>query len=163
MILQRKADYDAAIKAATTARSVADSLEIYSDEKLGLLWSSIRYFKEDFDKVCKTAVWKTDFLDQYSPEEQWEAMVAEIQYAEHKAQCNSIKEIKIARVSCYVNMMTYWLSKVTKEQPEFYMFGKQEYELQINTSEVAEWTEGDEYIDCHDIPCDEVIYNEKEM
>jgi hypothetical protein len=33
----------------------------------------------------------------------------------------------------------------------------------VEVEEYFGWTEEEEYIDCHDIPCDEVVYNEKEM
>ena len=53
--------------------------------------------------------------------------------------------------------------KAEGDQPRLYMFGRPQYELQINTSEFAAWPGEKGYIDCHDIPCDEVVYNEKEM
>lgn len=117
MILQRKADYDAAIKAATTARSVADSLELYAEELLDAIPDSVYRFKEDFDKVCEAAIWTTDFEDDYDPDEQFESMSAEIQYAGIRAHSNSPAEEKIARISCYVRMLTYWLSETTGVQP----------------------------------------------
>jgi len=136
LIKEKKAEYDAAVKAATTARNVAEGLELYSETLLNEMGDRMTHFKEDFDKVCEAAIWTTDFEDDYDPEEQWEFLQAGIQYVEHRAQCNTGEERKIARVSYYVKAMDDWLSRATGDQPRFYdrFNGRAQYELQISTS-----------------------------
>ena len=140
LIKEKKAEYDAAVKAATTARIVADELELHSETLLNKMGDRMSHYKEDFDKVCEAAIWTTDFEDDYDPEEQWEFLQAGIHYAADKAQCNTVDEIRLARTSYYVKAMNSWLSRTTGNQPRFF---RPQYEIQISASEV--------------------VYNEKEM
>jgi hypothetical protein len=136
MIVERKRRYDAAVRAANTARKVADELELHAEELIDAIPDSVRSFKKDFDKVCAAAVWTTDFEDEYDPEEQWEYVCKNIQSAGWVKNSTSIAEEKLARITCYVNKMNEWLSETTTgKQPGFdngYQVSRDShYELQV--------------------------------